>query len=64
MRLAHSHNDSVDKDFKYPIKEIARKRLPGIATHYWACSEAAGVFLFGEKKSTEIAYRKERDRLN
>ncbi len=54
VRLAHSHNDSVDKDFKYPIKEIARKRLPGIATHYWACSEAAGVFLFGEKNQQRL----------
>lgn len=54
VRVAHSHSDSVDRDIKYPIKEIARKRLPGIATHYWACSEAAGAFLFGESNRQKI----------
>lgn len=55
VRIAHSHNDSVDKDIKYPIKEIARKHLPNIATHYWACSSAAGSYLFGEKNSSKIS---------
>ena len=54
VRVAHSHNDSVDRDLRYPIKEIARKRLPSIATHYWACSEAAGIFLFGEKNRARL----------
>lgn len=54
VRVAHSHNDSVDRDLKYPIKQAARKRLPGIATHYWACSEAAGVFLFGEENKGRL----------
>lgn len=54
VRVAHSHSDSVDRDIKYPIKEIARRRLPGIATHYWACSEAAGAFLFGESNRSKL----------
>lgn len=54
VRVAHSHSDSVDRDVKYPIKEIARKKLPGIATHYWACSEAAGVFLFGKDNRSKL----------
>lgn len=54
VRIAHSHNDSVDRDLKYPVKEWARKRLPGIATHYWACSEAAGAFLFGRENLSRI----------
>lgn len=54
VRIAHSHNDSVDKDIKFPIKEIARKRLPSIATHYWACSSAAGSYLFGEKNRSNV----------
>lgn len=53
-RVAHSHNDSVDRDLKYPIKQAARRRLPGIATHYWACSEAAGAFLFGEENRDRL----------
>lgn len=54
VRIAHSHNDSVDRDSKYPVKEWARKRLPGIATHYWACSEAAGAFLFGKENLPRV----------
>lgn len=54
VRVAHSHNDSVDRDVKFPIKEVARKRLPDIATHYWACSESAGVFLFGAKNRHKL----------
>lgn len=54
VRVAHSHSDSVDRDAKYPIKEIARKKLPSIATHYWACSEAAGAFLFGERNRSRL----------
>lgn len=54
VRVAHSHNDSVDRDFKYPIKEICRRKLPSVATDYWACSEAAGAFLFGERNLDRI----------
>lgn len=54
VRIAHSHSDSVDRDFKYPVKEWARKHLPDIATHYWACSEAAGAFLFGEENLPKV----------
>ena len=54
VRIAHSHNDSVDRDIRYPIKMVARRRLPGIATHYWACSEAAGRFLFGDQNAGRI----------
>ncbi len=54
VRVAHSHNDSVDRDLKYPIKQFARWRLPSIATHYWACSENAGAFLFGESNRLNV----------
>lgn len=54
VRIAHSHNDSVDRDLKYPIKEAARRRLPEVATHYWACSEAAGEFLFGKSNCSKL----------
>lgn len=54
VRIAHSRSDSVDRDLKYPVKEWARKRLPGIATHYWACSEAAGAFLFGRDNLPKV----------
>lgn len=54
VRIAHSHNDAADRDLKYPIKEAARRKLPAIATHYWACSEAAGTFLFGEANLPKV----------
>lgn len=54
VRVAHSHSDSVERDLKYPIKEICRKKLPKVATDYWACSEASGDFLFGEASHDKI----------
>ena len=48
IRIAHSHSDSVDVDFKFPIKKIAKCLLPSVATNYWACSDAAGSYLFGK----------------
>ena len=53
-RIAHSHSDAADRDLKYPIKEAARRKLPTIATHYWACSEVAGAFLFGEANLPKV----------
>lgn len=49
VRIAHAHSNSFDRDFKYPMKMWARKRLLSVATNYWACSESAGAFLFGDK---------------
>ncbi|HJG31202.1 MAG TPA: glycosyltransferase family 1 protein [Collinsella ihuae] len=54
VRIAHSHNESVDRDLKYPVKELARRRLPKVANRYWACSEASGAYLFGEGRREEI----------
>lgn len=54
VRIAHSHNESVDFDLKYPIKELARRKLPKVANHYWACSLASGIYLFGETHLREI----------
>lgn len=54
VRIAHSHNDSIDRDAKYPIKLVARRRLPHVATHFWACSKAAGLFLFGEAHANDL----------
>ena len=54
VRIAHSHNESVDRDLKYPIKELARRKLPKVANRYWACSMASGVYLFGESRRSEI----------
>lgn len=49
LRIAHSHNTAVAKDFKYPLKQYFRARLPAVANAYLACGEQAGRFLFGSK---------------
>ena len=36
VRIAHSHNTSIDKDFKYLMKEAFRWQLPYVATDYLA----------------------------
>lgn len=50
IRIAHSHNTSIDRDFKYLLKQYFRMRLPGVANRYLACGEEAGKFLFGSRE--------------
>lgn len=49
IRIAHSHNTAIDKDFKYWLKQYFRKKLPATANHYLACGQEAGKFLFGNR---------------
>lgn len=49
IRIAHSHNTAIDFDFKYPMKQIFRSMLRGVATDFLACGEDAGKFLFHNK---------------
>lgn len=49
VRIAHSHNTSIELDAKYPIKQFFRFLIPSVATHNLACGEAAGQFLFRGK---------------
>ena len=49
IRIAHSHNTSIDRDFKYPLKQLFRKQLVKVANEYCACGDEAGKFLFGER---------------
>lgn len=48
-RIAHSHNTSIDKDFKYPLKQLFRFELPHVANHYLACGQDAGKFMYGKR---------------
>lgn len=54
VRIAHSHNTSIDPDLKYLLKTYYRHRLPGVATDYLACGTEAGEFLFGDRPFTVI----------
>lgn len=49
IRVAHSHNTNIDKDFKYPLKQFFRSQLPSVANCYFACGVEAGNYLFGKR---------------
>lgn len=49
IRIAHSHNTSIDKDFKFPLKVYFKHQIPKVTNYYAACGQAAGKFLFPGK---------------
>lgn len=49
IRIAHSHNTSLDRDFKYLLKQYFRLKINSVCTHRLACGEDAGKFLFGNR---------------
>lgn len=49
IRIAHSHNTAIDKDFKYLLKQLFRHGIPNVANEYAACGKEAGQFLFGDR---------------
>ena len=46
VRIAHSHTTCQDKDIKYPVKLLCMRSIPEYATHLFACSAAAGDWMF------------------
>lgn len=48
IRIAHSHNTAIDKDFKYLLKQLFRFGITSVASEYAACGEEAGHFLFAD----------------
>ena len=62
IRIAHSHNTAIDRDFKYFLKSYFKLKLPEVANYYCACGKAAGEFLFPGKKYTYIPNAIEIDR--
>ena len=46
VRIAHSHSASQDKDIKYLVKCFYMKFIPQYATDLFACSKAAGNWMF------------------
>lgn len=45
-RIAHAHNAGQTRDWKYPMKLYFKKQIPDAATHLFACSKAAGAWMF------------------
>ena len=50
VRIAHAHNTQIIRDYKYPLKMVCKKLLPGAATDYWSCGRDAGMYYYGEKR--------------
>lgn len=51
IRIAHSHNTehTTNSKLKILLNEYARKNITKYATHYFACTEAAAKWLFGNE---------------
>lgn len=49
IRIAHSHSSGIDRDLKYPLKQLFRFQLESVVTHRVACGQKAGEFLFRGK---------------
>lgn len=54
VRIAHSHNASQDKNWKYLLKRYYMRRIPSVATHLFACSESAGRWMFPGQQVTVV----------
>lgn len=46
IRIAHAHSSSQDKNLKYLLKRYYMRKIPAAATHFFACSEEAGAWMF------------------
>lgn len=51
VRIAHSRNASMDRNIKMVYKAFSRLFINGQATDRFACSRAAGVWLFGKRQT-------------
>lgn len=56
VRIAHSHNTDhlTTNPIKRMINEYVKKQIPKYATDMFACSQAAGEWLFGKNSKFEI----------
>lgn len=55
VRIAHSHSTTSKKEWKKNLlKQMLRPFSKKYATHYFACSEMAGTWMFGQKELDNI----------
>ena len=54
VRIAHGHSSNQDKDWKYLLKRIWMKKIPAVATHFFACSKEAGEWMFPGQQVTVV----------
>lgn len=56
IRIAHSHNTATltRNKIKLLINDYYKKQIPKYATHMFACSKAAGEWMFGSNSKFEV----------
>jgi glycosyltransferase involved in cell wall biosynthesis len=47
VRIAHAHSSNQTKDAKYLLKLFFKRSIVKYSTHLFACSQAAGTWMFG-----------------
>lgn len=52
IRIAHAHNCSEVKNLKYYLKLYYKSKLPKCANYFFACSNEAGKWLYGDREFT------------
>lgn len=62
VRIAHSHNANQDTNWKYFLKRFYMKKIPAAATHFFACSQEAGEWMFPGQSVTVVKNGIETDR--
>ena len=56
VRIAHAHSTRIIRDYKYPLKMVCKRLLPGAATDYWSCGRDAGLYYYGRKRWEESGF--------
>ena len=64
VRIAHAHSSNQDKDWKYPLKRLYMSKIPASATHFFACAQDAGEWMFPGQNITTINNGIETDRFS
>ena len=54
VRIAHAHSIDQDKNWKYLLKRYYMTKIPLYATHFFACSRAAGAWTFPGQDVTVV----------
>lgn len=56
VRISHCHNTgfTIKNKFRIAINNIQKRLISKYATHKWACSEAAGRWLYGNNAKFEV----------
>lgn len=54
VRIAHSHNPSMTSRWKNKVVVMCRPLFRSVCTHFFACSKAAGTFLYGKNKKDAV----------